>query len=110
MPARSTVPASSEEDGGNDAKGEWSPNRDDVGVGRRTGRNSEVSFNRQTKNVPRDHNLFAWQQYENTHVRVDGGDKLLVEKRFCLGEMDEAENEDGESDGEERGTAVDSAC
>ena len=38
-------------------------------------------------------------------MRVDGGDELLVEKRFCgLGEMeDEAENEDGESDGEERG-------
>ena len=107
MPARSTVPASSEEDGGKDAKGEWSPNRDDaLASDEGRGEIRRLHFNRQTKNVPaRDHNLFAWQQYENTHVRVDGGDELLVEKRFCLGEMDEAENEDGESDGEERGNS-----
>ena len=108
MPARSTVPASSEKDGGKDAEGEWSPNRDDaLASDEGRGEIRRLRFNRQTKNVPaRDHNLFAWQQYENTHVRVDGGDELLVEKRFCLGEMeDEAENEDGESDGEERGNS-----
>ena len=45
--------------------------------------------------------LFTWQQYENMHVRAsEGGDELLAGNRFCLGEMDDDENEDGESDNE----------
>ena len=45
--------------------------------------------------------LFTWQQYENMHVRAsEGGDELLAGNRFCLGEMDDDENEDDESDNE----------
>ena len=45
--------------------------------------------------------LFTWQQYENMHVRAsEGGDELLAGNRFSLGEMDDDENEDGESDNE----------
>ena len=48
--------------------------------------------------------------YTNTHVRVDGGDELLVKEILFRREEDEAENEDGESTGKKEGTTVDSAC
>ena len=57
--------------------------------------------------------MFTWQQYgENMHVRAsEGGDELLAGNRFCLGEMDDDENEDGESEQSKRTeAAIDLVC